>query len=132
MVDLAFFLTNLLFCVIPFLYFYTNLNSSLICCFSFGDISNTRSFMNNFITIISPVTSTVFWIALFEAVFISSVVDFLAVSRKFLRYLLHKPLLLFLAKVKIPHRFYIFHLWVQLNISFCTMKSHLLDISLNH
>ena len=30
-----------------------------------------------------PVASAVFWIALFEAVFIASVVDFLAVSRTF-------------------------------------------------
>ena len=31
----------------------------------------------------SPVASAVFWIALFDAVFIASVVDFLALSRSF-------------------------------------------------
>ena len=31
----------------------------------------------------SPVASAVFWIALFEAVFIASLVEFLAVSRSF-------------------------------------------------
>ena len=31
-------LSNLLFFGIPLLYYYRNLNSSIICCFSFGDI----------------------------------------------------------------------------------------------
>ena len=34
----------------------------------------------------SPVASAVFWIALFEAVFIASVVEFLALSRSFWPY----------------------------------------------
>ena len=38
----------------------------------------------------SPVASAVFWIALFQAVFIVSVVDFLAVSKRFWPYLLLK------------------------------------------
>ena len=38
----------------------------------------------------SPVASAVFWIALFEAVFIASVIDFLALSRTFWPYLLFK------------------------------------------
>ena len=33
-----------------------------------------------------PVASAVFWIALFDAVFIASVVDFLALSRRFWPY----------------------------------------------
>ena len=40
----------------------------------------------------SPVASAVFWIALFDAVFIASVVDFLALSRRFWPYLLLKLL----------------------------------------
>ena len=40
----------------------------------------------------SPVASAVFWIALFEAVFIGSVVDFLALLRSFWPYLLLKLL----------------------------------------
>ena len=38
----------------------------------------------------SPVASAIFWIALFQAVFIVSVVDFLAVSKRFWPYLLLK------------------------------------------
>ena len=38
----------------------------------------------------SPVGSVVFWIALFDAVFNASVVDFLAKSRSFWLYLLLK------------------------------------------
>ena len=38
----------------------------------------------------SPIASAVFWIALFQAVFIVSVVDFLAVSKRFWPYLLLK------------------------------------------
>ena len=38
----------------------------------------------------SPVASAVFWIALFDAVFIASAVDFLALSRSFWPYLLLK------------------------------------------
>ena len=53
----------------------------------------------------SPVASAVFWITLFEAVFIASVVDFLAVSISFWLYLLLKFLLIFLAKEKNPYPF---------------------------
>ena len=38
----------------------------------------------------SPVASAAFWIALFDAVFIASVVDFPALSRSFWPYLLLK------------------------------------------
>ena len=38
----------------------------------------------------SPVASAAFWIALFDAVFIASVVDFLALSRSIWPYLLLK------------------------------------------
>ena len=38
MVDLACYLTNLLFFDIRLLYCYTNLSSSIICCLSSGDI----------------------------------------------------------------------------------------------
>ena len=85
-------LTNLLFFDIPLLYCYTNLNSSTICCLSSGDmyllfgasISLFCNSLGNFfetLVILSaillpiklPVASAVFWIALFEAVFIASV-----------------------------------------------------------
>ena len=46
----------------------------------------------------SPVVSAVFWIALFEAVFIASVADFLALSIRFYLYLLLRFLPMFLAK----------------------------------
>ena len=38
MVDLMCHLSNLLFFGIPLLYYYVNLNSSIICCLSFGEI----------------------------------------------------------------------------------------------
>ena len=38
MVDLIYCLTNLLFFDIPLSYYYTNLNSPVICCFFSGDI----------------------------------------------------------------------------------------------
>ena len=87
-------------------YFYTDLNSSIICLFS-GDtylsfgISISflvSSFCEDFfetllilsailLPIKSPVTSAAFWICLFEVVFIASVVAFLALSRSFWVYL---------------------------------------------
>ena len=94
-------LENLLFFDIPLLY-YTNLNSSIICFLFSGDIylsfGISLSFSSIFeafcgwisfedfeilvilsailLPIRSPVASEVFWIALFEAVFIASVVAF--------------------------------------------------------
>ena len=50
----------------------------------------------------SPVPSAVLLIALFDAVFIASVVDYVALSRSFLLYLLLKFLPIFLAKDKNP------------------------------
>ena len=125
MVDLMFCLTNLLFFDIQFWQYYTNLNSSIICCLSSGDIylflwvvistSSSVSSFGNFLLdfletlvilsaillpIKSPVASAVFWIVLFEAVFIASVVDFLALSRSFWLYLLLRLLPIFLVKYK--------------------------------
>ena len=103
MADLVYCLTNLLFFDIPLLYCYTNLNSSITCCLFSEDMylsfgisisslgvffcSSLEYFFQIFIIlsaillpIKSPVASATFWIALFEAVFIASIVDFLAVS----------------------------------------------------
>ena len=104
-------LTNLVFFDIPLLYCYTNLNSSIICCLCSGDMylflgaalstsTSDSSFGNSsvdfFETLVilsaillpikSAVASAVFWIALFDVVFIASVVDFLALSRSFWPY----------------------------------------------
>ena len=99
-------LTNLSFFDIPFLYYYTNLNSSINCCLFSGDIylsfgisisfSSCNS-LEDFLEILgilsaillpikSPVASAVFQIALFEAVLIAFVVDFLALSKNFRLY----------------------------------------------
>ena len=111
----------------------TNLNSSIICCLSSGDmylflwvvISTSCSYVSSllcnsladffFETLVilsaillpikSPVASAVFWIALFDAVFIASVVVFLALSRIFWSYLLLKILPLFSSKDKNPYPF---------------------------
>ena len=60
----------------------------------------------------SPVASALFWIALFDAVFIASVAEFLELWRRFWLYLLLKLLAtlfacltMFLAKDKNPHSF---------------------------
>ena len=94
MVDLTRCLTNLLLFDIPLLYCYTNLNSSIICFLSSRDmyllfgtsVSSFGNSLGDFKTLVilpaillpikSPVSSAVFWIAFFEAVFIASVVDF--------------------------------------------------------
>ena len=103
------------------MYYYTNLNSSIVCCLfsgvlylsfgfsllasSFSECNSLEDFFEVIVTssaillpIKSPVASAVFWIALFEAVIIASVVDFLALSRNFWQYLL----LLSLANDKNP------------------------------
>ena len=93
-------LSHLLFSVFH-LYYYTNLNSSIICCLSCGDIylsfcisllasfdcnsvecNSFEDFFNVLVilseilfAIKSAVASAVLWIALFEAVFIASVSD---------------------------------------------------------
>ena len=117
MVDLMCCLTNLLFFDTPLFYCYTNLNSSIICCFFFwwfvsffgasisllassffkcnsiecnsvGDFFKTLVILSAILLPIkSPVASTVFRIALFEAVFIAFVLDFLALTRHFWPYL---------------------------------------------
>ena len=105
MTDLMYCLINLLFFDIALLYYYTNLNSSIICSLFSGDIYVFIGFSISFsfcerdslvnfleslvvlsailLPIKSPVASSVFWIAVFETVFIVLVVDFLAVSRRF-------------------------------------------------
>ena len=109
MVDLTRCLTNLLFFDIPLLYCYSNLNSSIICCLSSGDMylffgtsisllaslffecNSTECSAEDFFetlvilsafsfSIKSPVPFTGFLIAFFEAVFIASVVYFLALK----------------------------------------------------
>ena len=105
-------LANLLFFDI-LLYYYTNLNSSIFFGlfvwryrFFFGistsslaslfyECSSLEEFLEMFVIlsaillrIKSPVASAGFWITFFEAVFIASVIDFLAVSRCFWLYLL--------------------------------------------
>ena len=103
-------LTNFLFFDTPLLYYYTNLNSSIICCLvcgeiylsfgifvsfssvfkcnSFGDfgcysVATLIVFSAILLPIKSAVPSAFFWIALFEAIFIASVVDCLALSISF-------------------------------------------------
>ena len=127
MVDLMHCLTNLLFFDILFLYCYSNFNWSIICCLFSGDMylyfgASISLFCNSlgefFETLVnlpaillpikSPVASDVFWIALFEAVFIATVVDFLAQSRGFC----------LKQKIKINILLYIFYFWGQWNISY--------------
>ena len=89
-------LTNLLFFDVPLLYYYINLNSSIICCLFSGDIylsfgiSLLGSVFSLFcdeafvilsailLLIKSPVAYAVFKIALFEKVFIASILNLLA------------------------------------------------------
>ena len=132
----------MLFFDIELLYCYTNLNSSIICCLSFGDMylflgvalstsTSVSSFGNSLVDFLfetlvilsaillpikSQVASAFFWIALFDAVFVASVVEFLALSRSFWPYLMLKCVPMFLAKDKNPYPFT--DLLVQLNISF--------------
>ena len=87
------YLTNSLFFYIPLLYYYTSLNSSVICCLFSGDMflsfgssdSSLTSLICSFfdfletlvslpailLPIKSPVVSDIFWISLFEAVFVA-------------------------------------------------------------
>ena len=106
MVSLMHCLRNSLFFDIPLLYYYTNLKSSIICCLFSGDMYLSfgasdsslaslfceHNFAEDFLETLvifsailllikSPVASAVYWIALFEAVFIATVVDFFALSR---------------------------------------------------
>ena len=94
-------LANLLVFDILLLYYYTDLNSSTICCPFSGDIylsfgisissltslfcefSSLEDFLEIFVILTaillpikSPVVSAVFGIALFKAIFFASVVDF--------------------------------------------------------
>ena len=92
-------LASLLFFDVPLLYYYTNLNSSIICYLFFGDIylsstisisslaslfcecSSLEDFLEIFVilsAILLPIKSAVAS-AVFEPVFIAFVTDFLAV-----------------------------------------------------
>ena len=115
--------------------FGTNLNSSIICCFSSGDMylffgTFTSAFISIlassffaaflvetlvvlsaiFLPIKSLVASAAFWIALFDAVFIT--------SRSFWPYLLLKVLQMIFAKDKTHILLHLLYLLVQLNVSF--------------
>ena len=135
--DLMHCLRNFLFLDILLLYCYTKINSSIICFLFSGDMylsfgvsdSSLASLFCGFLDcnsvedvfekliisssillpIKSPVASAVFWIFLFEAVFIASVVDFFAPSRGFWPYFLFKFLPMFLAKTKIRILLHIFY-----------------------
>ena len=52
-----------------------------------------------------PVASAIFWIAHFEEIFIASVVDFFALSRRFQPYLLLNYVPMFFANDKNPYPF---------------------------
>ena len=63
---------------------------------SFADFFETLVILSAvLLPIESPVASAVFWIALFDALFIASAVDFLALSTSFWLYLLLKFLPMF-------------------------------------
>ena len=105
MIDLMYYLTNLLFFNIPLLYYYISLRSSITFCFSSEDlylslgISLSCLFVIDFdlfcckffeifvilSTILLPIeilsASAVLWITLFEGILSESVSDFLAWSR---------------------------------------------------
>ena len=102
-------LANLLFFYIPLLSSYTNLNSSIICCVFSWDTCISFGSSNSFLAwlfcggfeilvmlsvILSPikvpVASAVFWIAIFEAVFVVDCLEFCRFSRRFWLYLLFK------------------------------------------
>ena len=97
--------------------FFEDIYLSFGICISFSFCNSLESFVEilEILSAIlspikSPVASGVFSISLFEAVFIASVVDFFALSRKFWLYLLLKFLPMFLAKDKNPYHFiYIFY-----------------------
>ena len=108
-------------------------------CNPLGDFFETLVILSAILLPIrSPVASAVFWIALFEAVFIVSVVDFLALSRSFWLYLLLKVSRMFLAKDKNPYSFtYILSLGSIELSHFYTMElysieSHLVVLLFNY
>ena len=97
-------LTNLLLFGTPLLYYYINLNSSIIFCLSCGEIylcfgisllatfecGSLAGFFEILVILFaielptrSPVASAVFGIALLPVIFNASVADFLAVSTSF-------------------------------------------------
>ena len=70
-----------------YLSFSISISSSFCECNSLGDFFETLVILSAILLPIkSPVASAVFWIALFEGVFIGSVVDFLAVWKMFWLY----------------------------------------------
>ena len=152
MIHLMCYLTNLLFFDIPVLYCYTNLNSSIICCLSSrdmyilfgasislsaslffecksdGDFLKRLIFYQQFCYELNHQLLLLFYIARFEAVFVGSVVDFLALSRSFWPYLLLNFYLCFSQMTKI-------HILLHILISrfnwishFYMLKLRLVDI----
>ena len=151
MADLVYCPTNLLFFDIPFLYCYTNLNSSIISCPSFGDIylsfgvsdSSLASLFCGFLEcnsiedffetlvilsaillpIKSPVASAVFLDCSFWSSFYCICVDFFVLSRHFWLCLLLKCLPMFFSKYKNPYPFtYILFLdWIEYLIFIMTV-----------
>ena len=71
---------------------------------------------SNLLPVKSQAVSALCWIPLFEAVFIASVVDLLALSNSFWLYLLVFDM--FLVNDKVHSLLHIFNLWVQLNNAF--------------
>ena len=70
-----------------YLSFGISISSSFCECNTLGDFFETLVILSAILLPIkSPVASAVFWIALFEGVFIASVVDFLAVWKMFWLY----------------------------------------------
>ena len=70
-----------------YLSFGISISSSFCECNSLGDFFETLVILSAILLPIkSPVASAVFWIALYEGVFIASVVDFLAVWKMFWLY----------------------------------------------
>ena len=139
-------LTNSLSFDIPVLYYYTSLDSSIICCLFSGDVylsfgvsnsllaslfcerSSAEGVEDFFETLVilsailllikSPVASAVFWIVLFEAVFIAFVVDFLHYQEIFDRIYCLNFYPCFSQKTKLHILLHIFYLKVQMNTFF--------------
>ena len=98
MIDLVYYQTNLLFSDIALLYYYINLRSSIIFCFSSGNIYLSLSclfvivselfcgnLLETFVILLaillpikSPVASAVSGIIVFEVIFSASIADCLA------------------------------------------------------
>ena len=72
-----------------YLFYGVSISSSFCECNSLGDFFETLVILYGILlSIKSPIPSAIFWIALFEAFFIASVVDFVAYLEVFNHYLL--------------------------------------------